>query len=144
MTGDVGLTEPERKVINLLVEAYNTTVREIIGYSPSRQGDLAEFAAKIHDLQHMIMAQAAARAHPYWYRLLGEQVKPPPSIGLCGNREEHSPHVVVDSTVGPFICSADQSTRLPYAAERARKEKDNDGSTGTDPADQAAGSPEAS
>ncbi len=38
--------------------------------------------------------------------------------GLCGNKADHEPHDVPESTVGPFRCHADQSMRLPYAAER--------------------------
>ena len=34
--------------------------------------DSREFSDKIHQLQHMVMSQAAARAYPDRYRLLGE------------------------------------------------------------------------
>lgn len=43
-------------------------------------------------------------------------------VGLCGNRERHAPHRHDSNTLGPFWCSADESTRLPYAAE-VRREK---------------------
>lgn len=38
--------------------------------------------------------------------------------GLCGNREDHEPHLVQGAAVGDFWCGADQSTRLPYSRER--------------------------
>lgn len=40
--------------------------------------------------------------------------------GLCGMRSDHKPHDVYGAPIGDYHCSADQSTRLPYAAERLR------------------------
>jgi hypothetical protein len=40
---------------------------------------------------------------------------------LCGNRNDHSPHIHDSGSLGRFWCTADQSTRLPYAAERRRE-----------------------
>lgn len=40
--------------------------------------------------------------------------------GLCGDRSNHEPHEHDSPTLGRFWCSADQSKRLPYAAERRR------------------------
>jgi hypothetical protein len=45
---------------------------DIIGRGPSSAADFAEATMHIHAIQHMIMSQAAARAHPDLYRLLGE------------------------------------------------------------------------
>lgn len=42
--------------------------------------------------------------------------------GLCGNRDDHGPHDVYGAAVGAFRCTADQETRLPYAAERRRRD----------------------
>ncbi len=39
--------------------------------------------------------------------------------GLCGDRGDHEPHWH-ESTVGRFWCHADQTRRLPYAAEARR------------------------
>lgn len=53
----------------------------------------------------------------------------PIPTGLCGNREDHQPHIVKKSTLGNrdydgmFYCHADQSQRLPSAAERRRQAK---------------------
>lgn len=42
--------------------------------------------------------------------------------GLCGNREDHAPHYHPSSPSGaPMWCHADQSRRLPHAAEVRRK-----------------------
>lgn len=38
--------------------------------------------------------------------------------GLCGNREDHAPHVHDSTSLGRFFCHADQAKRLPYAMER--------------------------
>jgi hypothetical protein len=43
--------------------------------------------------------------------------------GLCGNREEHRPHRHDSVSLGAFWCTADESQRLPFAAERRRQEK---------------------
>jgi hypothetical protein len=43
--------------------------------------------------------------------------------GLCGNREEHEPHRRDSVSLGVFWCTADESQRLPFAAERRRQEK---------------------
>lgn len=42
-------------------------------------------------------------------------------IGLCGNREDHDPHRHESESLGVFWCSADQTTRLPFAAERRKQ-----------------------
>lgn len=41
--------------------------------------------------------------------------------GLCGNRADHEPHVHHSETLGTFWCHADQTRRLPYAAEVRRQ-----------------------
>lgn len=40
--------------------------------------------------------------------------------GLCANRDDHKPHLVREGSLAPYLCTADQSRRLPYAAERVR------------------------
>lgn len=40
------------------------------------------------------------------------------TVGLCGDKADHDPHVVRGSSLGSYWCSADQETRLPWAAER--------------------------
>ncbi len=41
---------------------------------PTREEDLAELTATIHIIQRTVMAQAAARAYPGEFRLLGEVI----------------------------------------------------------------------
>lgn len=43
--------------------------------------------------------------------------------GLCGNRKEHEPHRHESGSLGVFWCTADESQRLPFAAERRRQER---------------------
>ena len=43
--------------------------------------------------------------------------------GLCGDREEHEPHRHESGSLGVFWCTADQTQRLPYAAEHRRQER---------------------
>lgn len=51
-----------------------------------------------------------------------EALREPIPRGLCGNRDDHEPHDVYGAAVGNFRCTADQETRLPYAAERRRRD----------------------
>ncbi|MEV4271953.1 hypothetical protein [Micromonospora aurantiaca (nom. illeg.)] len=65
-----GLTDAEHTAMDLTAQLWNT-LSAIAGDGPARSGDLAELATHIHAIQHAIMAQAAARAHPDRYRLMG-------------------------------------------------------------------------
>ena len=60
----------EHETIELLGEVWGD-ICNIVGRGPSREADLAEAIAHIHALQHFVMAQAASRAYPDRYRLLG-------------------------------------------------------------------------
>lgn len=68
------LTELEHSTIDILGLAYTNIVQITKGAEVS--GDLAEAASRIHDLQNMVMANAAARAYPDRYRLLGQRIVP--------------------------------------------------------------------
>ena len=65
------LTEKERAAIQRAGELYQL-LEEIVAVDRNRWHDLAELAAHVHAIQHAVMAQAAARAYPDLYRLLGE------------------------------------------------------------------------
>lgn len=65
------LTEDEHYAMGLTGELADTLGR-IVGADITRQADIAEACSHIHVVQHMILAQAAARAYPEQYRLLGE------------------------------------------------------------------------
>lgn len=64
------LTPDEHHALALTADLWNLLSR-IVGNNRSRHGDLAELAAQIHNVQHAILAQAASRAMPSRYRLLG-------------------------------------------------------------------------
>lgn len=68
------LTPDELKVGDLLAEAYNLACK-VIAKGPTAPYDAQEFAHHIHILQNMILAQAAARAYPHRYRLMGETLQ---------------------------------------------------------------------
>ena len=40
--------------------------------------------------------------------------------GLCGNREDHPPHLHDSKTLGVFWCTANQEDREPWRSERRR------------------------
>ena len=64
------MTEYEHHAMKLLAEVANAMGR-IVGGGTSRVGDLREAVGLIHGLQQMVLSQAAARAYPDRYRLLG-------------------------------------------------------------------------
>lgn len=64
------LTSEEHQAMQLTADLWNLLNR-IVGQGRSRAGDLGEICTHIHNLQHAILAQAAARAYPERYRLLG-------------------------------------------------------------------------
>ena len=68
------LTEDEHRALDLTVELTNLVAQNIIGPGYTSQGDINEFVTDIHRIQNRIMAQAAARAYPDRYRLLGGTV----------------------------------------------------------------------
>lgn len=62
---------------------------ELIPEGPTRNNDLAEASVHLHALQHMVMANSAARSHPSLYRLLGNiMAKPPALLPKLSPREE--------------------------------------------------------
>lgn len=68
------LTDDERHAIDLTAQLANTIGR-IVSDGPTRNADLAELVHHIHAIQHTVMAQAAARAYPSTFRLLGETIR---------------------------------------------------------------------
>jgi hypothetical protein len=69
------LTKDEIKAINLAGELAGLLLR-IIGDGMTRTSDTTEAIEHIHVLQRMVMANAAARAYPGMFRLLGETISP--------------------------------------------------------------------
>jgi hypothetical protein len=68
------LTDAERRAMELTTQLVNLVARAVIGDGETRTQDINEFVRHVHGIQHMIMAQAAARAYPGEYRLLGGTV----------------------------------------------------------------------
>lgn len=74
---DIGepLTVDEHRLLDMISDVFNLFTA-ITGRGLSRDGDMIEIAHHVHALQDMVLAQAAARAYPRRYRLLGEMVLP--------------------------------------------------------------------
>ncbi len=65
------MTADEHAAMDLLVSLVRV-LRKITGDNGyNSDNDRAEWVYKIHDLQSLVMSQAAARAYPERYRLLG-------------------------------------------------------------------------
>jgi len=65
------LTDTEKEALALSGQLAGL-LRKIIGDGPQAANDWAEAAIHIHNIQHTIMSQAAARAYPQEFRLLGQ------------------------------------------------------------------------
>lgn len=65
------LTPEELELLDVIADLYGR-FRAVVGTGPSRPYDLQEIGNKIHELQAMVMSQAAARQYPDRFRLLGE------------------------------------------------------------------------
>lgn len=70
------LTPAEHDLIARLIAVWDGFVA-VVGAGPTRDGDLAEVAFHVHALQDKVLSQAAARAYPDRYRLLGETLADP-------------------------------------------------------------------
>lgn len=76
-TPDPLLTDDEHAVMKTTADLWNGLCK-ITGRDQTRNADLAEACAHVHAIQHMVLAQAAARAYPDQYRLLGESLHTEP------------------------------------------------------------------
>lgn len=83
MTEDL-LTPDELEAVNLTADLANL-MRRIIGEGPTADHDWSETAAQIHVLQSRIMGQAAARAYPDLFRLMGGRIGEPPTVTPATN-----------------------------------------------------------
>ena len=68
------LTSDEREAVRQAGLLHQLISKRIIAHGPSRDGDITELTTAIHAIQRMVMGQAAARAYPGQYRLLGQVV----------------------------------------------------------------------
>lgn len=73
-SGDEALTPLELETIGRLGRCWND-ICQIVDSGPTRDADLNEAVHHVHALQHMIMAQAAARMYPDRLRLLGSSLR---------------------------------------------------------------------
>ena len=68
------LTAEEKRAVVLAGELFDA-IHPTVGHGPARERDLAEFLYMVHNIQARSMGQAAARAYPEEFRLLGKTVK---------------------------------------------------------------------
>jgi len=68
MTGH--LTTDEATAIRQAGDLWGTLCK-IVGTGATRDADLAELIVHVHAIQQAVMSQAAGRAYPNQYRLLG-------------------------------------------------------------------------
>jgi hypothetical protein len=68
------LTDAERQAVRMAGELYTFIARYVCGSGPTRDADLAEIAASVHDVQYRVTGQAAARLYPREFRLMGEVI----------------------------------------------------------------------
>ena len=65
------LTSDEHQAVRQAGLLYTLIAGRVVADGPTRDADLAEIRAAIHLIQRAVLAQAAARAHPREFRLLG-------------------------------------------------------------------------
>jgi DNA-binding transcriptional regulator YhcF (GntR family) len=73
LAGDL-LTADEREAVRHAGQLYVLIAERIVGHGPTRDDDLAEIRAAIHVIQRAVESQAAARAYPKEFRLLGKEI----------------------------------------------------------------------
>lgn len=78
------LTASEHRAMELTGQLWGE-LQAIVGRAKSRAADLNELVGHVHAIQNTILAQAAGRAYPDRYRLLGEVLEaaaPPKDDGF--------------------------------------------------------------
>ena len=65
------LTGSEHEAVRQAGLLYSLIAKHVVADGPTRDEDLAELRTAIHVIQRMVLAQAAARACPQEFRLLG-------------------------------------------------------------------------
>lgn len=76
------------------------------------------------DLGDMIVGFAPADepSHQELLTRLYAQMEKSFPAGLCADKNDHDAHPVLDGSLAPFWCTADQSQREPWRSEQRRKE----------------------
>lgn len=73
------LAPAELRAMDITVDLVHVVCQEIIGRGPTRAADINEFVMHIHCVQQTILSQAAGRAYPDRFRLLGTVIPKEPS-----------------------------------------------------------------
>jgi hypothetical protein len=71
------LTAAEHEAVAMAGRLYVHVRDKVCGNGSTRDDDLAELRALVHGIQRLVEAQAAARAYPQAYRLMGQVIEPP-------------------------------------------------------------------
>lgn len=66
------LTDEEREAVRLAGVLYTLIADDVVVGGVTREDDLAELRSHVHAIQNMVKAQAAGRAYPLEFRLLGK------------------------------------------------------------------------
>jgi len=115
------------EAIDLVVEAVATGDHDYLGCGCCSSYDYEEARERTGQDSHVQMAaHDALEALVPWVMEEGRIARWRAAIpahlpeGLCGNREDHEPHLLKWAAVanGPMWCHANQSVRVPYARER--------------------------
>lgn len=85
MSEPVFLTDEEHDVVRRAGDLWNAMCAAI-PEGPTRDADLAELIHHVHAIQHTFMANAAARAYPDTYRLLGGTLRTCPTAPADGGQ----------------------------------------------------------
>lgn len=73
------LTSDEHHAVKLAAELWNHLCKTI-PKGPTRSADLGELVVHIHAIQQAVMSNAAGRAYPTKYRLLGLSLHTPEDV----------------------------------------------------------------
>lgn len=110
----MSLTEAEHRAMNLTAELANIFAQEIVASGPTRDQDVDEFVLPLHAIQHMIMAQSAAREYPDLYRLAGGELT---AVTTVCDSQWSGNALVPDAPLTPYPGRYDRMARLPGAGD---------------------------
>ena len=77
------LTADEREAVRQAGLLYTFIAERIVAHGPARDDDLAEFRYAVNVIQRAVEAQAAARAYPREFRLLGTVIPKTITLGVA-------------------------------------------------------------
>lgn len=117
------LTEGEHKALYLIGQAWNAISHDVIADGPTRDADCREVIVHVHALQAMVMSQAAARAYPGKFRLLGTSLHAP-ACTRCKDTQRLVPRTGQPPTPDEMLTLTTTPCPdcSPFAAKRAAGE----------------------